>query len=98
MCAAAYAWVCSLTLAYDFRHLQSPSNKAFQHVKVDTLCQPEVVSSVAVPGQWSSTKEQSNIQYELFIYVLLSFLMEGAENRHQWICEEKYCTYKNCKD
>uniref|UniRef100_A0A8C6T822 N-terminal EF-hand calcium binding protein 2 n=1 Tax=Neogobius melanostomus TaxID=47308 RepID=A0A8C6T822_9GOBI len=29
------------------RHLQSPSNKAFQHVKVDTLCQPEAVSSVA---------------------------------------------------
>uniref|UniRef100_A0A8C6P6G5 N-terminal EF-hand calcium binding protein 2 n=1 Tax=Nothobranchius furzeri TaxID=105023 RepID=A0A8C6P6G5_NOTFU len=32
------------------RHLQSPPNKAFQHVKVDTLCQPEAVSSVAVPG------------------------------------------------
>uniref|UniRef100_A0A673A921 N-terminal EF-hand calcium binding protein 2 n=1 Tax=Sphaeramia orbicularis TaxID=375764 RepID=A0A673A921_9TELE len=31
------------------RHLQSPPNKAFQHVKVDTLCQPEGVSSVAVP-------------------------------------------------
>ncbi|KAI4825132.1 hypothetical protein KUCAC02_020830, partial [Chaenocephalus aceratus] len=32
------------------RHLQSAPNKAFQHVKVDTLCQPETVSSVAVPG------------------------------------------------
>ncbi|CAB1432193.1 unnamed protein product [Pleuronectes platessa] len=31
------------------RHLQSAPNKAFQHVKVDTLCQPETVSSVAVP-------------------------------------------------
>uniref|UniRef100_A0A672HS90 N-terminal EF-hand calcium binding protein 2 n=1 Tax=Salarias fasciatus TaxID=181472 RepID=A0A672HS90_SALFA len=30
------------------RHLQSAPNKAFQHVKVDTLCQPEAVSSVAV--------------------------------------------------
>uniref|UniRef100_A0A672HRZ8 N-terminal EF-hand calcium binding protein 2 n=1 Tax=Salarias fasciatus TaxID=181472 RepID=A0A672HRZ8_SALFA len=29
------------------RHLQSAPNKAFQHVKVDTLCQPEAVSSVA---------------------------------------------------
>uniref|UniRef100_A0A8C6TA96 N-terminal EF-hand calcium binding protein 2 n=1 Tax=Neogobius melanostomus TaxID=47308 RepID=A0A8C6TA96_9GOBI len=36
------------------RHLQSPSNKAFQHVKVDTLCQPEAVSSVAVPAAWCS--------------------------------------------
>uniref|UniRef100_A0A8D3AX05 N-terminal EF-hand calcium binding protein 2 n=1 Tax=Scophthalmus maximus TaxID=52904 RepID=A0A8D3AX05_SCOMX len=34
------------------RHLQSAPNKAFQHVKVDTLCQPETVSSVAVPGEW----------------------------------------------
>uniref|UniRef100_A0A8C4ED36 N-terminal EF-hand calcium binding protein 2 n=1 Tax=Dicentrarchus labrax TaxID=13489 RepID=A0A8C4ED36_DICLA len=34
------------------RHLQSAPNKAFQHVKVDTLCQPEAMSSVAVPGQW----------------------------------------------
>uniref|UniRef100_A0AAQ4PRH9 N-terminal EF-hand calcium binding protein 2 n=1 Tax=Gasterosteus aculeatus aculeatus TaxID=481459 RepID=A0AAQ4PRH9_GASAC len=29
------------------RHLQSAPNKAFQHVKVDTLCQPEAMSSVA---------------------------------------------------
>ncbi|XP_018559107.1 N-terminal EF-hand calcium-binding protein 2 isoform X2 [Lates calcarifer] len=36
------------------RHLQSPPNKAFQHVKVDTLCQPEAVSSVAVPAAWCS--------------------------------------------
>ncbi|CAL9697146.1 unnamed protein product [Knipowitschia caucasica] len=36
------------------RHLQSPPNKAFQHVKVDTLCQPETVSSVAVPAAWCS--------------------------------------------
>uniref|UniRef100_A0A667WHX6 N-terminal EF-hand calcium binding protein 2 n=1 Tax=Myripristis murdjan TaxID=586833 RepID=A0A667WHX6_9TELE len=32
------------------RHLQSAPTKAFQHVKVDTLCQPEAVSTVAVPG------------------------------------------------
>ncbi|KAG7523425.1 lon protease-like 2, peroxisomal [Solea senegalensis] len=38
------------------RHLQSPPNKAFQHVKVDTLCQPEAVSSVAVPAAWCSVK------------------------------------------
>lgn len=36
------------------RHLQSPPNKAFQHVKVDTLCQPEALSSVAVPAAWCS--------------------------------------------
>uniref|UniRef100_A0A8C6P634 N-terminal EF-hand calcium binding protein 2 n=1 Tax=Nothobranchius furzeri TaxID=105023 RepID=A0A8C6P634_NOTFU len=35
------------------RHLQSPPNKAFQHVKVDTLCQPEAVSSVAVPVSYT---------------------------------------------
>uniref|UniRef100_A0A3Q1G2Y2 N-terminal EF-hand calcium binding protein 2 n=1 Tax=Acanthochromis polyacanthus TaxID=80966 RepID=A0A3Q1G2Y2_9TELE len=38
------------------RHLQSAPNKAFQHVKVDTLCQPEAVSSVAVPGQSNTTE------------------------------------------
>ncbi|XP_036964488.1 N-terminal EF-hand calcium-binding protein 2 isoform X2 [Acanthopagrus latus] len=36
------------------RHLQSAPNKAFQHVKVDTLCQPEAMSSVAVPAAWCS--------------------------------------------
>ncbi|XP_047452382.1 N-terminal EF-hand calcium-binding protein 2 isoform X2 [Mugil cephalus] len=36
------------------RHLQSAPNKAFQHVKVDTLCQPESMSSVAVPAAWCS--------------------------------------------
>ncbi|XP_053740790.1 N-terminal EF-hand calcium-binding protein 2 [Synchiropus splendidus] len=36
------------------RHLQSGANKTFQHVKVDTLCQPEAVSSVAVPAAWCS--------------------------------------------
>uniref|UniRef100_A0A671PE73 N-terminal EF-hand calcium-binding protein 2-like n=1 Tax=Sinocyclocheilus anshuiensis TaxID=1608454 RepID=A0A671PE73_9TELE len=32
------------------RHVQTAACKAFQHVKVDTLCQPEAVSAVAVPG------------------------------------------------
>uniref|UniRef100_A0A8C2Q7D0 N-terminal EF-hand calcium binding protein 2 n=1 Tax=Cyprinus carpio TaxID=7962 RepID=A0A8C2Q7D0_CYPCA len=32
------------------RHLQTAACKAFQHVKVDTLCQPEALSAVAVPG------------------------------------------------
>ncbi|KAF7699105.1 N-terminal EF-hand calcium-binding protein 2 isoform X1 [Silurus meridionalis] len=36
------------------RHLQSAACKAFQHVKVDTLCQPEVMSTVAVPAAWCS--------------------------------------------
>ncbi|KAL0968146.1 hypothetical protein UPYG_G00262970 [Umbra pygmaea] len=36
------------------KHLQSASCKAFQHVKVDTLCQPEAVSTVAVPAAWCS--------------------------------------------
>ncbi|XP_072291252.1 N-terminal EF-hand calcium-binding protein 2 isoform X2 [Eucyclogobius newberryi] len=39
------------------RHLQSPPNKAFQHVKVDTLCQPETMSSVAVPAAWCSVNK-----------------------------------------
>ncbi|NXD77806.1 NECA2 protein, partial [Halcyon senegalensis] len=33
------------------RHLQSATYKGFQHVKVDTLSQPEAISSVAVPGR-----------------------------------------------
>ncbi|NXL30963.1 NECA2 protein, partial [Glaucidium brasilianum] len=33
------------------RHLQSATCKDFQHVKVDTLSQPETISSVAVPGR-----------------------------------------------
>ncbi|XP_036831061.1 N-terminal EF-hand calcium-binding protein 2 isoform X2 [Oncorhynchus mykiss] len=36
------------------KHLQTASSKAFQHVKVDTLCQPEAVSTVAVPAAWCS--------------------------------------------
>ncbi|XP_037395604.1 N-terminal EF-hand calcium-binding protein 2 isoform X2 [Pygocentrus nattereri] len=36
------------------RHLQTTACKAFQHVKVDTLSQPEAVSSVAVPAAWCS--------------------------------------------
>ncbi|XP_041123902.1 N-terminal EF-hand calcium-binding protein 2-like [Polyodon spathula] len=36
------------------RHLQSSPCKVFQHVKVDTLTQPEFVSSVAVPALWCS--------------------------------------------
>ncbi|XP_062860663.1 N-terminal EF-hand calcium-binding protein 2 [Trichomycterus rosablanca] len=36
------------------RHLQSTACKAFQHVKVDTLCQPEVMSCVPVPAAWCS--------------------------------------------
>ncbi|KAM9815231.1 N-terminal EF-hand calcium-binding protein 2 [Syngnathus typhle] len=39
------------------RHLQSSPNKAFQHVKVDTLCQPETISSVAVPAAWCSVNK-----------------------------------------
>ncbi|XP_061102247.1 N-terminal EF-hand calcium-binding protein 2 isoform X1 [Conger conger] len=34
------------------QHLQTGACKAFQHVKVDTLCQPEAVSTVAVPAAW----------------------------------------------
>ncbi|XP_061200076.1 N-terminal EF-hand calcium-binding protein 2 isoform X2 [Neopsephotus bourkii] len=34
------------------RHLQSAACKGFQHVKVDTLSQPEAISSVAVPAAW----------------------------------------------
>uniref|UniRef100_A0A8C7Y3D9 N-terminal EF-hand calcium binding protein 2 n=1 Tax=Oryzias sinensis TaxID=183150 RepID=A0A8C7Y3D9_9TELE len=42
------------------RHLQSAPNKAFQHVKVDTLCQPEAVSSVAVPGEYKNESCSDN--------------------------------------
>ncbi|XP_032179074.1 N-terminal EF-hand calcium-binding protein 2 isoform X2 [Mustela erminea] len=34
------------------RHLQSPVCKAFRHVKVDTLSQPEVLSRILVPAAW----------------------------------------------
>ncbi|XP_016391488.1 N-terminal EF-hand calcium-binding protein 2 [Sinocyclocheilus rhinocerous] len=37
-----------------FQHVQTAACKAFQHVKVDTLCQPEAVSAVAVPAAWCS--------------------------------------------
>lgn len=33
------------------RHLQSPVCKAFRHVKVDTLSQPEALSQISVPGR-----------------------------------------------
>lgn len=34
------------------RHLQSAASKIFQHVKVDTLTQPDSVSTVSVPAAW----------------------------------------------
>ncbi|XP_002940377.3 N-terminal EF-hand calcium-binding protein 2 [Xenopus tropicalis] len=34
------------------RHLQCAAYKLFQHVKVDTLLQPESISSVSVPAAW----------------------------------------------
>nr|XP_036849638.1 N-terminal EF-hand calcium-binding protein 2 isoform X2 [Manis javanica] len=34
------------------RHLQSPLCRAFRHVKVDTLSQPEVLSRILVPAAW----------------------------------------------
>ncbi|XP_045297242.1 N-terminal EF-hand calcium-binding protein 2 [Leopardus geoffroyi] len=34
------------------RHLQSPVCKAFRHVKVDTLSQPEAFSQILVPAAW----------------------------------------------
>ncbi|XP_033262290.1 N-terminal EF-hand calcium-binding protein 2 isoform X3 [Orcinus orca] len=33
-------------------HLQSPVCKAFRHVKVDTLSQPEALSRISVPAAW----------------------------------------------
>ncbi|XP_038663077.1 N-terminal EF-hand calcium-binding protein 2 isoform X2 [Scyliorhinus canicula] len=33
-------------------HLQSSRSKAFQHVKVDTLTQPETVSTLFIPAAW----------------------------------------------
>ncbi|NXV91942.1 NECA2 protein, partial [Calonectris borealis] len=39
------------------RHLQSATCKGFQHIKVDTLSQPEAVSSVAVPGRRAVTPQ-----------------------------------------
>ncbi|XP_078399068.1 N-terminal EF-hand calcium-binding protein 2 isoform X2 [Cetorhinus maximus] len=35
-----------------FHHLQSTRSKAFQHVKVDTLTQPEIVSTLFIPAAW----------------------------------------------
>uniref|UniRef100_A0A673JD96 EF-hand domain-containing protein n=1 Tax=Sinocyclocheilus rhinocerous TaxID=307959 RepID=A0A673JD96_9TELE len=37
----------STLLCFSLRHVQTAACKAFQHVKVDTLCQPEAVSAVA---------------------------------------------------
>ncbi|KAG8513131.1 N-terminal EF-hand calcium-binding protein 2 [Galemys pyrenaicus] len=36
------------------RHLQSPVCKAFRHVKVDTLSQPEALTRISVPGSLES--------------------------------------------
>uniref|UniRef100_A0A8C7DDS4 N-terminal EF-hand calcium binding protein 2 n=1 Tax=Oncorhynchus kisutch TaxID=8019 RepID=A0A8C7DDS4_ONCKI len=41
------------------KHLQTASSKAFQHVKVDTLCQPEAVSTVAVISYCSIHKSET---------------------------------------
>lgn len=43
-------WGCHPPPSPGHRHLQSATCKGFQHVKVDTLSQPEAISSVAVPG------------------------------------------------
>ncbi|KAM6324808.1 N-terminal EF-hand calcium-binding protein 2 [Podargus strigoides] len=40
------------------RHLQSAICKGFQHVKVDTLSQPEAISSVAVPAAWCTLSRE----------------------------------------
>ncbi|NXP36313.1 NECA2 protein, partial [Leiothrix lutea] len=40
------------------RHLQSATSKGFQHVKVDTLSQPEAISSVAVPAAWCTLSRE----------------------------------------
>ncbi|KAM9374180.1 N-terminal EF-hand calcium-binding protein 2 [Phaethornis superciliosus] len=40
------------------RHLQSATCKDFQHVKVDTLSQPEAISSVAVPAAWCTLSRE----------------------------------------
>lgn len=40
------------------RHLQSATCKSFQHVKVDTLSQPEAISSVAVPAAWCTLSRE----------------------------------------
>ncbi|XP_060247882.1 N-terminal EF-hand calcium-binding protein 2 isoform X2 [Meriones unguiculatus] len=37
------------------RHLQSPVGKAFRHVKVDALSQPEALSQISVPAAWCTS-------------------------------------------
>uniref|UniRef100_A0A5F8G3K7 N-terminal EF-hand calcium-binding protein 2 n=1 Tax=Monodelphis domestica TaxID=13616 RepID=A0A5F8G3K7_MONDO len=39
------------------RHLQNSVCKAFRHVKVDTLTQPEAVSSIPVPAAWCTLNQ-----------------------------------------
>ncbi|KAF5918565.1 hypothetical protein HPG69_005000 [Diceros bicornis minor] len=46
------------------RHLQSPVCKAFRHVKVDTLSQPEALSRISVPGQRREEKALSHTRWE----------------------------------
>lgn len=59
----------SLYICLLIRHLQSGACKAFQHVKVDTLCQPEVMSTVAVPGEaaWELTRHWCYLQCCIFM-------------------------------
>lgn len=52
-CSGGLGVTCSLSPGH--RHLQSATCKGFQHVKVDTLTQPEAISSVAVPGRRVAT-------------------------------------------
>ncbi|XP_023369869.1 N-terminal EF-hand calcium-binding protein 2 isoform X2 [Otolemur garnettii] len=44
------------------RHLQSPVCKAFRHVKVDTLSQPEGLSRISVPGGQEGPRSQKSTQ------------------------------------
>ncbi|KAJ8785879.1 hypothetical protein J1605_006839 [Eschrichtius robustus] len=49
-------------------HLQSPVCKAFRHVKVDTLSQPEVLSRISVPEQhlscWALRKPEGGEEHK----------------------------------
>ncbi|XP_004646628.1 N-terminal EF-hand calcium-binding protein 2, partial [Octodon degus] len=42
------------------RHLRSPVCRAFRHVKVDTLSQPEALSRISVPGKKAPTEVWRN--------------------------------------
>lgn len=63
------------------RHQQSPVCKAFRHVKVDTLSQPEALSRISVPGRRRAGRRASS--WPRFPWEL------AATSRQRWLSQSK---------